>query len=77
MAKKRAFDDAFEQAKAHSEAARFNELVLKKLQRAYQANPEVDLTSILPSDYPSRLSAKKSQVVEDLSNPVEQHSFAS
>lgn len=77
MAKKRAFDDAFKQTKVPSEAARFNERVLQKLRRVYQADPEVDFTSILPSDYHGRLSAKKTQVIKDLSSPVERDSPAS
>jgi hypothetical protein len=71
MAKKRAFDDPLQLAKVPSEAARFNEQVLKKLNRVYQADAEVDFTLILPSDYRGRLSARKPQGVEDLDSLLE------
>jgi len=66
MAKKRVFDDAFNPAKVTSEAARFNETVLRELQLAYAADAEVDLSSMLPSDYQMRLAERKFQAVEDL-----------
>ena len=53
-------------ARAHdktlaSEAAKFNEMVLRKLQRAFETDPEVDLFSQIPTGYSSRLAGKKEQ----------------
>ena len=43
-----------------SPAARFNENTLKKLKRALETNPEVDLAKALPSHYSLRLEQKRS-----------------
>lgn len=43
--------------KNESPAARFNRLVFRKFQKALDNDPEVDLASLLPSEYSSRLSA--------------------
>jgi phage tail sheath gpL-like len=42
-----------------SEAARFNRIVMRKLQKAIEADPEVDLTSKLPTGYSLRLAGRK------------------
>lgn len=39
-------------------AAEFNRKVYKRLQRALETNPEADLSTVLPSNYASRLSEK-------------------
>ena len=44
-----------------SEAAKFNQMVLRKLQRAFEANPEDDLLSKFPSGYSTRLAGRKEQ----------------
>jgi hypothetical protein len=44
-----------------SEASRFNQMVLKKLQKALEADPEVDLASKIPSSYSSRLAHRKAK----------------
>ena len=41
-----------------SEAARFNSLVLRKLEKAYEMNPEDDLLARFPSGYSSRLAGR-------------------
>lgn len=46
---------------AESEAAHFNRRVMKKLQKAIDADPETDLASKLPLNYSSRLADRKSQ----------------
>ena len=40
-------------------AADFNNKVIKKLQKALAKDPEVDLQTLFPSEYSSRLEAKK------------------
>jgi phage tail sheath gpL-like len=42
-----------------SEAARFNRIVMRKLQKAIEADPEVDLASKLPTGYSLRLAGRK------------------
>lgn len=42
-----------------SPAARFNVAAIKKLQKALDADPEVDLISALPMDYAERLAGRK------------------
>ena len=44
-----------------SEAAKFNQMVLRKLQRAFESNPEDDLLSKFPSGYSTRLAGRKEQ----------------
>lgn len=44
-----------------SEAAQFNRMVLRKLQKAIEADPEVDLASKLPANYSSRLAERKKE----------------
>lgn len=41
-----------------SPAAKFNRVVLRKLQKALDSDPEIDLASLLPLQYSSRLAAK-------------------
>ena len=53
-------------ARAHdkilaSEAAKFNQMVLRKLQRAFETDPEDDLLSKFPSGYSTRLAGRKEQ----------------
>lgn len=45
---------------AESEAAQFNGMVMKKLRKAMDADPETDLASKLPLNYSSRLADRKS-----------------
>ncbi|KAK6516477.1 hypothetical protein TWF506_006384 [Arthrobotrys conoides] len=52
-----------ESSKKPSDAAIFNSRVFAKLQRALAADPEVDLVSLLPFEYQSRLAARK--IVDD------------
>ncbi|KAI9779901.1 MAG: hypothetical protein M1816_003310 [Peltula sp. TS41687] len=47
-----------------SAAARLNAAALRKLQRALEKDPEVDLTTALPFDYAQRLADKKSAAGE-------------
>ena len=42
-----------------SAAAKFNVAAMRKLQRALEADPEVDLANALPLMYSSRLAARK------------------
>lgn len=42
-----------------SEAANFNARVLRKVQRALDEDPEVDISMVLPSNYSSRLASRK------------------
>lgn len=44
-----------------SEVAQFNRLVMKKLQRAIEADPEVVLASKLPMRYSLRLADRKKE----------------
>lgn len=44
-----------------SEAASYNAIVFRKLQKKLEANPEVDLTSVFPTGYSERLGARKKQ----------------
>jgi hypothetical protein len=44
-----------------SEAAQFNRMVLRKLQKAIAADPEIDLTSKLPTNYSIRLAERKTK----------------
>ena len=53
-------------ARAHdenlaSEAAKFNQMVLRKIQRAIETDPEDDLLSKFPSGYSTRLAGRKEQ----------------
>ena len=45
-----------------SEAAKFNDRVLRKLQRAFAADPEGDLLANFPTGYSTRLAGRKEQV---------------
>ena len=45
-----------------SEAAKFNDRVLRKLQRAFAADPEDDLLANFPTGYSARLAGRKEQV---------------
>jgi aminoglycoside phosphotransferase (APT) family kinase protein len=40
-------------------AAKYNQRVLRKLQRALAREPDIDITTVLPSQYTSRLAGKK------------------
>lgn len=44
-----------------SSAAKFNDMVLRKLQRAFAANPEDDLLAKFPTEYSTRLAGRKKQ----------------
>ena len=44
-----------------SDAAKFNEMVIRILQRAFAVNPEDDLLSKVPSEYSTRLAERKKQ----------------
>lgn len=44
-----------------SDAAKFNDRVLRKLQRAFAANPEDDLLANFPTGYSTRLAGRKKQ----------------
>ena len=44
-----------------TEAAKFNEMVLRKLQKAYVADPEDNLLAKFPSEYSTRLASRKKQ----------------
>lgn len=46
-------------ARNNSEAANFNATVLRKVQRALQEDPEIDISTVLPNNYPSRLASRK------------------
>ncbi|KAF2254382.1 hypothetical protein BU26DRAFT_500151 [Trematosphaeria pertusa] len=48
-------------AAGESEASQFNRMVMKKLQKALEADPEVDLASKIPSSYSSRLAHRKAK----------------
>ncbi|KAF2671111.1 hypothetical protein BT63DRAFT_453495 [Microthyrium microscopicum] len=52
-----------------SEAAKFNSMVLRKLQRAFEKSPEVDLLTQFPSLYTSRLTAKRGVDASPKSSP--------
>lgn len=49
-----------QEASTSTPAAEFNRKVFKRLQREIETNPEVDLSTILPSNYASRLAEKAS-----------------
>lgn len=53
----RSYDDS--DAPNASEAANFNATVLRKVQRALKEDPEIGISSVLPSNYSSRLASKK------------------
>ena len=42
-----------------SEAARLNDRVLRKIQKALEENPEADIAALLPKTYSSRLAEGK------------------
>lgn len=44
-----------------TQAAKFNHMVLQKLQNAYQRNPEDDLPAKFPSGYSTRLAGRRKQ----------------
>jgi hypothetical protein len=44
-----------------SPASELNRLVIRKLQRALEADPEVDLASKIPSSYATRLAERKAE----------------
>ena len=44
-----------------SEAAKFNQVVLRKIQRAFETDPGVDLLSKFPTGYITRLAGRKEQ----------------
>ena len=53
-------------ARAHdktpaSEAAKFNHMILRKLQRAFETDPDIDLLSKFPTGYSTRLAGRKEQ----------------
>lgn len=62
MALKRKFDD---KAVTPSAAATFNARVLKKLQRNLDFDPEIDLLSLFPSKYTTRLNDLKKSALDD------------
>jgi len=47
------------QSTAMSDAARFNSSIFRKLQKALEKDPEVDLLSLFPTKYSARLGARK------------------
>lgn len=53
----RSHDDS--EAPNASEAANFNATVLRKVQRALEEDPEIDISTVLPSNYSSRLASRK------------------
>jgi hypothetical protein len=55
---KRSHDDA-STSQPLTDAAKFNALILKGLQRALESDPEANLLSKLPTHYSERLSLKK------------------
>jgi hypothetical protein len=50
-----------------SPASRFNAIVLGKMQKAFNKNQEVDLTSVIPLSYAARLAERKEQQTGELS----------
>ena len=44
-----------------SEAARFNQIVMRKLQKAIEADPEVDTAFELPTNYSLRLAGRRKE----------------
>ena len=50
-----------------TKAAELNRRVLRKLEKAFDSNPEVDLLSKMPSSYATRLANCKKTDVEDIS----------
>lgn len=46
---------------AESEATRFNQLVMRKLRKAMDTDPEVDLASKIPLNYSVRLAERKTE----------------
>jgi hypothetical protein len=42
-----------------SDAAKFNAATLRKLKRALEEDPEIDIVTALPSNYSSRLADRK------------------
>lgn len=53
-----------------SSAARFNDQVLRKLQKALAADPEADLLDRIPVGYSNRLAEKKEQKIGKYSGAV-------
>jgi hypothetical protein len=53
--------DTMRPAVSESEASRFNQMIMRKLQKALDADPEVDLASKIPSSYSSRLALRKAK----------------
>ncbi len=53
----RSHDDS--DASNASEAANFNATVLRKIRRAFEEDPEIDISTVLPSNYSSRLASRK------------------
>ncbi len=54
-------DEPIDSQYCMSAAANFNAKVLRKLQRAFAANPDTDLLSIFPAEYSARLGRMKKQ----------------
>lgn len=48
-----------ESVKDNSDAANFNERVLRKVQKALAKDPQADITTLLPLDYSARLASRK------------------
>ena len=56
MSQKRKLDDSNSQECSESGSAKFNVLTVKKLQAAIDRDPEIDLTTRMPTNYTSRLT---------------------
>ncbi|KAK2809192.1 hypothetical protein FQN50_004028 [Emmonsiellopsis sp. PD_5] len=49
-----------------SDASRFNDMLLKKMQKALNKDPEANLMVLFPSNYASRLAEKKRKTSDEL-----------
>ena len=51
-------------------AAKLNARTVRQLQKAFEADPEVDLTTVLPKNYSSKLASRKTNKgkIQDLSS---------
>ena len=56
MSQKRKLHDSNSQKRPESRAAKFNVHIIKKLQAAIDRDPEIDLTTQIPTNYTSRLT---------------------
>ncbi len=54
-------DEKIGSQRCMSPAAQFNAKVLRKLRKAFAANPDTDLLSIFPVEYSVRLGSMKKQ----------------